>query len=113
MKIELQINWIRRAAEEALEDDRPLAAAKYEEIAESLRTQCTEDSHKFLAMELAWGVIANAYGGDWGKASADWREAAERWRDEHWHPALDRASAQKGPSVVIVDEPVSGMLGPK
>ena len=34
------------------------------------------------ATEIAWGIIANAYGGDWHLASPMWREAAERWRDE-------------------------------
>lgn len=29
----------------------------------------------------AWGIIANAYGGDWSQATEMWREAAERWRD--------------------------------
>jgi len=38
---------------------------------------------KAEAVEIAWGIIANAYGGDWSKASPEWREAAERWRDEH------------------------------
>lgn len=42
--------------------------------------------------ELAWGIIANAYGGDWSQASPEWRKAAERWRDEVWHPALAASS---------------------
>jgi hypothetical protein len=35
--------------------------------------------------ELAWGLIANAYGGDWDQASeaSGWKRAAERWRDAH------------------------------
>ena len=41
-------------------------------------------------MELAWGIIANAYGGNWDKADPGWRDAATRWRDEHWHPSLNR-----------------------
>lgn len=44
-----------------------------------------------LALELAWGIIANAYGGNWSLASDEWRTAAENWRDNHWHTALDRA----------------------
>lgn len=34
--------------------------------------------------EAAWGLIANAYGGNWelGKASG-WKAAAERWRDAY------------------------------
>lgn len=35
------------------------------------------------AIELAWGVIANAHGGDWDKASPEWKEAAENWRDKY------------------------------
>ncbi len=40
-----------------------------------------------LSEELAWGLIANAYGGDWTLASPEWREAAERWRD-NYHASL-------------------------
>lgn len=36
-------------------------------------------------IETAWGIIANAHGGDWEKATPEWRKAAERWRDEVWH----------------------------
>ena len=42
MKIEMQIKWLQREAEECLEDERPLAAAKYEEISESLTAQYAE-----------------------------------------------------------------------
>ena len=35
-------------------------------------------------LESAWGIIANAYGGNWEDAqNADWKPAAERWRDEY------------------------------
>ena len=40
----------------------------------------------------AWGVIANAYGGDWNAADPGWKEAAEAWRDK-WHGYIDRADA--------------------
>lgn len=33
--------------------------------------------------ETAWGIIANAYGGDWDSASDVWKQAAERWRDNY------------------------------
>lgn len=35
--------------------------------------------------EEAWGLIANAYGGDWELASeaSGWKKAAERWRDKY------------------------------
>lgn len=34
--------------------------------------------------ETAWGVIANAGGGDWTRESPEWREAAARWRDAYF-----------------------------
>ena len=34
-------------------------------------------------LEAAWGIIANANGGDWNKASPEWRDAAEKWRDRY------------------------------
>lgn len=34
-------------------------------------------------LEQAWGVIANAGGGDWQKETAPWRVAATRWRDRY------------------------------
>ncbi len=51
MKIEMQIKWLQRAAEECLEDERPLAAEKYAEIAESLRIQLTEGKVMRAALE--------------------------------------------------------------
>ncbi len=35
--------------------------------------------------ELAWGLIANAYGGNWDLASeaSGWEAAAIRWRDAY------------------------------
>ncbi len=38
-------------------------------------------------MYEAWCVIANAWDGDWSRASAEWRAAAERWRDR-WFATL-------------------------
>lgn len=38
--------------------------------------------------EAAWGLIANAYDGNWDTAPPDWRQAAVRWRDA-WHATLD------------------------
>lgn len=34
-------------------------------------------------LELAWGLIANAYGSDWTLATDEWRVAAQRWRDQY------------------------------
>lgn len=43
-------------------------------------------------LEVAWGIIANAYGGAWGKADPWWQDAAVQWRDKVWHKALDDRS---------------------
>lgn len=43
-------------------------------------------------LETAWGVIANAGGGDWTKESRDWQEAAAKWRDR-WHDLLRQTRA--------------------
>jgi hypothetical protein len=44
-------------------------------------------------LETAWGVIANAYGGNWDQADDVWRSAAERWRDR-WHELLKQHCAK-------------------
>jgi len=41
------------------------------------------------SIELAWGIIANSYGGDWDLASPEWKRAAENWRDNKWHKLLN------------------------
>ena len=45
----------------------------------------SEDEIKRLqeSEEAAWGLIANAYGGNWDQATDEWKKAAERWRDEY------------------------------
>lgn len=37
-------------------------------------------------LESAWGIIANAYGGDWNLASetSGWKKAAEKWREKYF-----------------------------
>ena len=34
-------------------------------------------------LTAAWGLIANASGGDWPKESPDWQAAAAKWRDAY------------------------------
>jgi len=38
--------------------------------------------------EAAWGLIANAWGGNWDDADPEWRAAAIRWRDAY-HESLE------------------------
>ncbi len=55
-----------------------------------LREALEEITRLMDGMEAAWGVIANASGGDWSRETEVWQDVARRWRDEHWHPSLDR-----------------------
>lgn len=34
-------------------------------------------------VEEAWGIIANASGGNWSRESPEWQDAAVRWRDRY------------------------------
>jgi len=34
-------------------------------------------------LEVAWGIIANAGGGDWSKETEVWQAAAIKWRDKY------------------------------
>jgi hypothetical protein len=43
-----------------------------------------ESCHSTNLLEWAWGIIANAHGGDWTKATSEWREAANLWRDSYF-----------------------------
>lgn len=48
----------------------------------------TEEDERDELLMFAWGIIANAYGGDWDKATSTWKKAAESWRDQ-WHKLRD------------------------
>ena len=39
-------------------------------------------------LQIAWGIIANASGGDWDKETLEWKAAAERWRDKYHSDVL-------------------------
>ena len=40
----------------------------------------SENPDAYELMEQAWGLIANAYGGDWSK-DPEWSRWAAHWRD--------------------------------
>ncbi len=60
------------------------------------------------SQELAWGLIANAYGGDWGQASLDWSMAAGRWCDAYFsRPYIEKAEkAFRKAGLTKLSEPV-------
>jgi len=35
-------------------------------------------------LEMAWGIIANAGGGNWTLETKEWQRAAARWRDDYF-----------------------------
>ena len=47
----------------------------------------SDEDEKNELLEMAWGLIANAYSGDWDKATNGWKPAAMRWRDR-WFKLL-------------------------
>lgn len=57
--------------------------------AEQYDIACAEGQELAEMLELAWGIIANAHGGDWSSATTEWQQAAARWRDRYmpmFHP---------------------------
>ncbi len=46
--------------------------------------ECCAEIHRLeQSEELAWGLIANSYGGDWEAAPPEWKIAATKWRDNY------------------------------
>jgi len=45
-------------------------------------------------LEDAWGIIANAGGGNWKLESDGWRKAAKKWRDRY-HRRIKRGAHAK------------------
>lgn len=45
-------------------------------------------------LEYAWGIIANAGGGDWERESKVWQGAAARWRTDYFK-LLDRQKPKR------------------
>jgi hypothetical protein len=46
-------------------------------------------------IEIAFGIIANAGGGNWTLESVEWQEAAARWRDAFYGPHCAAARAKE------------------
>ena len=83
MRVEVG-DWIIRGIEGEFYPCKPdIFEATYEEIFPDqdspVEIPLTEDAGDLL--EDAWGIIANAYGGNWDMAPVSWRTAAERFRD--------------------------------
>lgn len=62
--------------------------AGWERIPEDQESDPVNSGKKLIdLLEDAWGIIANAGGGNWGLESAEWQEAAARFR-AHYHATL-------------------------
>ena len=49
-----------------------------------------------MAIELAWGLIANVGEGDWDLESSEWQKAAHKWWDKYGVYACERKEATYG-----------------
>jgi len=47
-------------------------------------------------LELAWGIIANAGGGNWKTQTKDWQKAAAEWRDKYHNLLKGQNEAERG-----------------
>lgn len=70
---------VARARLEMEEDDFMLSDYNEDVVSDEWQRQQSYDSYALL--ETAWGIIANAGGGDWTKETKDWQEAATDWRE--------------------------------
>ena len=61
--------------------------------------------------ELAWGLIANAYGGNWDLAPGAWRAAAERWRDHITYVGDEEAAVDPTPTEELLRKYASAVIG--
>lgn len=68
----------------AISDYRRVLAG-YGVVAKMLLASRTEPAGEpfdpLAELEAAWGIIANAGNGDWGRETTEWQDAAARWRD--------------------------------
>ena len=73
-----------------LRDKITLLEAKLKAHIENEGEECPlcvleEENERLMGeQELAWGVIANAGGGDWGTQNEVWQQAACDWRDRYF-----------------------------
>lgn len=59
-------------------------------------------------LEIAWGVIANAGGGDWTRETKEWQDAAARWRDDYHATVWTRHKSPNDPSSPMAADSCGG-----
>jgi hypothetical protein len=57
------------------------------DLEKMLKAECRRSAE---LLELAWGLIANAGGGDWGRETGEWKEAAQRWRADYFKAPVEK-----------------------
>jgi hypothetical protein len=70
--------WTGPASDRVMD---PILAEQFASVAERL----------IIRLQLAWGIIANAGGGNWELETEEWQKAAANWRDECWHKTLEES----------------------
>lgn len=60
--------------------EQDIASGKWKPLDELLRDASASSD----LLEFAWGIIANAGGGNWTLETKDWQEAAARFRTEYF-----------------------------
>jgi len=48
-------------------------------------------------IEEAWGIIANAGGGNWKKETQTWQKTAARWRTKYFKMEKEQRQITSGP----------------
>lgn len=80
-----------------------LAPRNIEEAAALERKRSVEPAVSRAALwdllERAWGVIANASGGSWGKETIQWQDAAAGWRDQ-WQSFMKQDRSWTSPAAM-------------
>lgn len=72
LKLSAEVKTILRERDN-FQDQRDFAMSEIERLRKEY----------FEMLDSAWGLIANAGGGNWDLQTEEWRQAARRWRDKY------------------------------
>lgn len=73
--------------------ERQRIAARLAELEAENKALRERNAKLECCVDAAWGIIANAGGGDWNTQTPEWKEAAESWRDNQFHPIIKDVAA--------------------
>jgi hypothetical protein len=72
-----------RMKDYAIEDEKMTDNTIVKQWADEVAQREAKNERLVDELELAWGIIANAGGGDWETQTKEWQDAATRWRDRY------------------------------